>query len=71
MKGRDMKTEDSGVQRQKEKERMETLQISLRISVRGLLGEIEGRRLGKRDESLVRAVGEVVRYGEGAASLSI
>ena len=71
MKGREMKTEDNGVRRQKEKERMETLQISLRISVRGLLGEIEGRRLGKRDESLVRAVGEVVRCGEGATSLSI
>ena len=64
-----MKTEDS-IQQQKEKERMENLQVSLRISVRGLLGEIEGRRLGKRDESLVRAVGQVVRYGEGAASLS-
>lgn len=71
MKGKEMKTEDSSVQQQKEKERMETLQVNLRISVRGLLGEIEGRRLGKRDESLVRAVGEVVRYGEGAASLSI
>ena len=68
MKGREMKTEDSGIQQQKEKERMENLQVSLRISVRGLLGEIEGRRLGKRDESLVRAVGEVVRCGEGAAS---
>ena len=70
-KDREMKTEDSNVQRQKDKERMENLQVSLRISVRGLLGEIEGRRLGKRDESLVRAVGEVVRCGEGAASLSV
>ena len=70
IRGREMKTDDS-IQQQKEKERMENLQVSLRISVRGLLGEIEGRRLGKRDESLVRAVGEVVRYGEGAASLSI
>ncbi|KAL8794771.1 MAG: hypothetical protein Q9195_002725 [Heterodermia aff. obscurata] len=71
MNGREMKTEDSSVQQQNEKERMENLQVSLRISVRGLLGEIEGRRLGKRDESLVRAVGEVVRYGEGAALLSM
>ena len=71
MSGREMKKEDSSLQQQKEKERMDNLQVSLRISVRGLLGEIEGRRLGKRDESLVRAVGEVVRYGEGAASLSM
>lgn len=49
------------------KERLENLQVSLRISVRGLLGEIEGRRLGKRDESLVRAVAEVVRCGEGVS----
>lgn len=48
------------------RERRENLQISLRILVRGLLGEIEGRRLTKRDESLVKAVGEVVRCGEQA-----
>lgn len=45
-------------------DRRQNMQISLRILVRGLLGEIEGRRLTKRDESLVRAVGEVVRCGE-------
>lgn len=60
--GRDSRKEKDKVEQQKE--RMENLQVSLRISVRGLLGEIEGRRLGKRDESLVRAVGEVVRCGE-------
>lgn len=54
----------------KHKERLGNLQVSLRISVRGLLGEIEGRRLGKRDESLVRAVAEVVRCGEGVAGMS-
>lgn len=54
---------------QMQKERMENLQVSLRICVRGLLGEIEGRRLGKRDESLVRAVGEVVRCGESVSSV--
>lgn len=54
----------------KHKERLENLQVSLRISVRGLLGEIQGRRLGKRDESLVRAVAEVVRCGEGVAWMS-
>ena len=54
-------------------ERSEHLQVNLRLLVRGLLGEIEGRRLGKKDENLVRAVGEVVRCGEkasqGAATL--
>ena len=50
-----------------QQERAENLQISLRISVRSLLGEIEGRRLGKRDESLVRAVGEVVRCGQSVS----
>ncbi|KAL8818136.1 MAG: hypothetical protein Q9191_008005 [Dirinaria sp. TL-2023a] len=49
------------------KERSEDLQVNLRLLVRGLLGEIEGRRLGKKDESLVRAVGEVVRCGEKAS----
>ena len=48
-------------------ERRQNVQISLRILVRGLLGEIEGRRLTKRDESLVRAVGEVVRCGEAVS----
>lgn len=48
-------------------ERKQNVQISLRILVRGLLGEIEGRRLTKRDESLVRAVGEVVRCGEAVS----
>ena len=46
------------------RERRGNLQVSLRILVRGLLSEIEGRRLTKRDESLMRAVGEVVRFGE-------
>ena len=50
------------------RERRENLQISLRILVRGLLGEIEGRRLAKRDESLVRAVGEVVRCGANVSA---
>lgn len=53
---------------QKLSERREDLQISLRILVRGLLAEIEGRRLAKRDESLVRAVGEVVRCGENVSN---
>ena len=48
-------------------ERVGNLTISLRILVRGLLGEIEGRRLGKKDEPLVRAVGELVRMGESTA----
>ena len=32
--------------------------------MRGFVSEIAGRRLGKRDEVLVRAVGEVVRFAE-------
>jgi len=51
-------------------ERRQNMQISLRILVRGLLGEIEGRRLTKKDESLVRAVGEVVRCGEAVSPLA-
>ena len=50
------------------RERRGNLQVSLRILVRGLLSEIEGRRLTKRDESLMRAVGEVVRFGEIASN---
>ncbi len=46
-------------------ERIENLGVGLRILVRGLVGEIEGRRLGKNDEALVRAMGELVRMGEG------
>ena len=59
---RGMKDDDSNLEMHKE--RVVNLQVSLRICVRSLLGEIEGRRLGKRDESLVRAVGAVVRCGE-------
>lgn len=55
-------------ERAKLQERRENLQSSLRILVRGLLGEIEGRRLTKRDESLVRAIGEVVKCGENVCS---
>ena len=44
---------------------MNNLAVGLKILVRGLIAEFEGRRLGKRDESLVRAVGEVVMMGEG------
>ena len=68
MEARGMKDDDSSLEMHKE--RVENLQVSLRICVRGLLGEIEGRRLGKRDESLVRAVGEVVRCGERVSSMS-
>ncbi|KAL8870866.1 MAG: hypothetical protein Q9174_003186 [Haloplaca sp. 1 TL-2023] len=46
------------------KERVENLKVLLEAVVRKLLAEIEGRGLGKGDEALVRAVGEVVRMGE-------
>lgn len=65
---RGMKDDESNLEMHKE--RVENLQVSLRICVRSLLGEIEGRRLGKRDESLVRAVGEVVGCGESVTSVS-
>ena len=55
-------------EQRKLKERSEDLRINLRLLIRGLLGEIEGRRLSKKDESLVRAVGEVVRCGEAAST---
>ena len=63
-------TRDDSNSLERHQERVENLQVSLRICVRGLLGEIEGRRLGKRDESLVRAVSEVVRCGEIVNTMS-
>ena len=45
-------------------ERVGNLTVDLRILVRGLVTEIVGRRLGKRDEVLVKAVGQVVRFAE-------
>lgn len=44
--------------------RIEPLVEGLKRMVRDLLGILEGRRLGKKDEVLVRAVGEVIRLGE-------
>ena len=44
--------------------RLENLKLLLESSVRRILVDIEGRALEKRDDVLVRAVGEVVRLGE-------
>ena len=51
------------------KERLENVKVLLEAVVRKLLVEIEGRGLGEGDEALVRAVGEVVRMGEGKRTL--
>ncbi|KAL8687087.1 MAG: hypothetical protein Q9218_006645 [Villophora microphyllina] len=50
------------------KTRLENVRLLLEASVKKLLGEIEGRPLGKADDALMRAVGEVVRMGERRSS---
>ncbi|KAL8675235.1 MAG: hypothetical protein Q9168_000355 [Polycauliona sp. 1 TL-2023] len=46
------------------KTRLENVELLLETSVRKILIEIEGRPLGKAGDSLVRAVGEVIKMGE-------
>ncbi|KAI4110670.1 MAG: hypothetical protein LQ339_001247 [Xanthoria mediterranea] len=46
------------------KARLENVELLLETSVRRLLVEIVGRPLGKADDALVRAVGEVIKMGE-------
>ncbi|KAL8784549.1 MAG: hypothetical protein Q9213_003897 [Squamulea squamosa] len=46
------------------KVRLENVELLLETSVRKILAEIEGRPIGKPDDALVRAVGEVIRMGE-------
>ncbi|KAL8772052.1 MAG: hypothetical protein Q9209_002718 [Squamulea sp. 1 TL-2023] len=46
------------------KARLENVELLLETSVRKILVEIEGRPMGKPDDALVRAVGEVIRMGE-------
>ena len=46
------------------KARLENVELLLETSVRRLLVEIEGRPLGKADDALIRAVGEVIKMGE-------
>lgn len=46
------------------KARLENVELLLETSVRKILVEIEGRSLGKADDALVRAVGEVIKMGE-------
>ncbi|KAL8945439.1 MAG: hypothetical protein Q9211_000042 [Gyalolechia sp. 1 TL-2023] len=46
------------------KMRLENVEILLETSIRKILVEIEGRPLGKQDDALVKAVGEVIRLGE-------
>lgn len=45
--------------------RLENVGLLLEASVRKILVEIEGRSFGKQDDALVRAVGEVIKMGEG------
>ena len=46
------------------KMRLENVEILLETCVRRMLIEIEGRRLGRADDALFRAVGEVIKMGE-------
>ncbi|KAL8890571.1 MAG: hypothetical protein Q9215_002289 [Flavoplaca cf. flavocitrina] len=46
------------------KMRLENVEILLERCVRRILIEIEGRRLGRADDALFRAVGEVIKMGE-------
>ncbi|KAI4175091.1 MAG: hypothetical protein LQ343_001852 [Gyalolechia ehrenbergii] len=46
------------------KMRLENVEILLETSIRKILVEIEGRPLGRQDDTLVRAVGEVIKLGE-------
>ncbi|KAL8998863.1 MAG: hypothetical protein Q9169_002201 [Polycauliona sp. 2 TL-2023] len=46
------------------KVRLENVELLLETYVRKILVEIEGRPLGRADDALVRAVGEVVKMGE-------
>lgn len=46
------------------KMRLENVEILLESSIRKILVEIEGRPLGKQDDALVRAVGELIKLGE-------
>ncbi|KAL8877481.1 MAG: hypothetical protein Q9198_004508 [Flavoplaca austrocitrina] len=46
------------------KMRLENVEILLETCVRRILIEIEGRRLGRADDALFRAVGEVIKMGE-------
>ncbi|KAL8705942.1 MAG: hypothetical protein Q9201_000997 [Fulgogasparrea decipioides] len=46
------------------KTRLENVELLLETSVRKVLVDIQGRALGKQDDALMRAVGEVVRMGE-------
>lgn len=49
------------------KMRLENVEILLESSIRKILVEIEGRPLGKQDDALVRAVGEVIKLSEHRA----
>ncbi|KAL8762542.1 MAG: hypothetical protein Q9184_001450 [Pyrenodesmia sp. 2 TL-2023] len=44
--------------------RLENMELLLESSVRRILVDVEGRSLGKQDDALVRAVGEIVKIGE-------
>ncbi|KAL8944274.1 MAG: hypothetical protein Q9216_000569 [Gyalolechia sp. 2 TL-2023] len=46
------------------KMRLENVEILLETSIRKILVEIEGRPLGRQDDALWRAVGEIVKLGE-------
>ncbi|KAI4125312.1 MAG: hypothetical protein LQ338_004326 [Usnochroma carphineum] len=53
------------------KVRLENVELLLEASIRKILIEIGGRPLGKQDDALVRAVGEVVKMGEKRSSAQV
>ncbi|KAL8657364.1 MAG: hypothetical protein Q9226_001990 [Calogaya cf. arnoldii] len=46
------------------KARLENVELLLETSARKILVEIQGRPLGRADDALVRAIGEVIKMGE-------
>ena len=51
--------------------RLENIKLLLETSIRKILVEMEGRSIGKQDDALIRAVGEIIKMGEKRVGASI